>query len=155
MALKIGDWAKLTRHPREVGVIREIRGDGTCEVISAHDDVLTMRGFTMFDPSQIEEWEPATDDDVFAARFLNGVDYDDWWRCRYCCTVEREPYKLEHEGDCPVREALTLRRTLAELERAQPEREQTLLAEVANFLANEGYPWTANMLRDGSWRNRS
>ncbi len=32
------------------------------------------------------------------------------------------------------------------------EHERALLTEVADFLAEQGYPRTANMLRDGSWR---
>jgi hypothetical protein len=33
--------------------------------------------------------------------------------------------------------------------------EKNLLREVADWLAEEGYPWTANKLRDGSWRKGS
>jgi len=146
--MKVGDTVKLIRYPREVGRVESINPEGTCVVVDFFGSKPTSRGYFQFDPSRAEAWEPATEDDVFDARFLNGVDYDEWWHCRYCCSVGRESNEVDHQHDCPVGEALSLRRALAQ-------RDTALLAEVATFLTDEGYPWTANMIRNGSWRRRS
>ncbi len=150
MALNVGDWVKLSRLPHKVGKIHVIlHSEGTCVVVDPDDDLLTdAERFYGIDPRRIDAWEPATDDDVFNVRFLDPTDAGQWWRCRYCCNGSDKP-DFDHERACPVGEALRLRRAL------EAKDERRLLSDVADFLANEGYPWTANMIRDGSWRRRS
>ncbi len=146
MAMKVGDWVKLTRIPHHVGRVTAVRTDGTCDVVGVHDDLWTNPDrYFGFDPRRCDEWEHATDDDVFIARFLNKVDYE-YCQCRWCGMSPEH-----HQSECPVAELELIRKTHSE---SADQRERSLLTEIADFLANEGYPWTANMIRDGSWRKR-
>lgn len=143
--MKVGDMVKLTRYPWEVGRVDSVRPDGTCVVVDPWGGTPTQDQYFQFDPSRIDAWESATEQEVFDAQSLM---YDDqWWRCRWCCSCARLARELDdsHEKNCPVGEVVRLRRRMAQ-------REQDLCREIADYLAEQGYPWTANEIRNGSWR---
>lgn len=123
--MKVGDIVKLTRYPCEVGRVKEVNLEGMwCIVVDFFGGHPSATGYAHFDAARIEEWSPASDDDIFDARFLNGVDYYDWWHCRYCCAVARDPRQLDHqhEPNCPVGELTRVRRKLVDAEQATRER---------------------------------
>lgn len=60
---------------------------------------------------------------------------------------EDEYRDVMDERDAACERISELRGQLAELEK-------NLLDEVADYLAAEGYPWTANDIRSGTWRKK-